>query len=1238
LCVIILSLLLPLKITEHQYFIPERIKSNQRRYCKVTKGASKCLKVTNHSFVVLYFLLLNLLSCTFSSIFLKRCTSYRQEASTKDQDSDEISIRRVKLKQKQFNGSLFGHMQNLLETDSPAHESSSRSISYTSTEFEEPNKSSTSVEKTKTNACHKRLTSLGSLINHNRNSQDTSSSDERDDSPSSELLSNSSTTQQYQAGSTPEQDTESGENSDEYISDATASEVEFLDALTAAIMDSEMETDSEVKDKKNPSMVSLESKKVSERKEDKRKNPSLLRSKSSSMRDDRDETDQILFKSVAGGEAAAATSDGNVSKSMHEIDPHYRTVSFDRVDSTMLSYGENEFNPVTTNANRGERTAKLEKDSFSHSLRHMAKQLLDLKHDLTEDEEEVDPQDLGENEELLFDSAGVQWSGIVGKGEYLIENVQNSSATEVSNDLIAKDLETIETEINSTVTYLGEDQVDLTSHENELPGVQNIEPIEIEQLNTSKEFGEEEVHISSDVRNDGEKRDELSIEGTVIKSITEDRISNCKIAERENLYLIKTEKKDSGEILHADETSAEENAEETDETLMDVMVADNLTKELHENEMNETQNLTLVDKEQELVETDEYLGFQAMQHGDKSYEISGHGTVTEWSIKEEVFYNNMQEPDNQNLSSEEREELCESEMHVCLHSLQNQKNKTEKLINDKVFDGDVPKPENLNSNEEKELYESEMYVGVGLDANTAETYELPVDGGEAADLSEAEDFDSGIAEFQNVNSMKNKEEFLENEMEISSDDTQNGKECYKMPTISTVDANLDTADVKPEILLQEQNARHGDQTQIAASEYSLDEERTLSDNSAEPWDSQVDDDLSVKALADCYDLLEEEMRYTGIEPVSLPPLIQDNILREALQTNNETFEEEDEEENKADDTGGELPVPRVVVDGGAAEDEPESSNPVPADPVTVLDTKIEDDVVTPVAWNSEVIPAPGDPATDLNIEILDEAVTSIACSEVIPDRVMITPPTLRIVPTYNTAPEGDIIPPLPPLPPLPPIQWRMGKPQMGPLPCLGPMAPQPHSRKMAPFPNFSKFGRPPRPKPSRVAARERKMHEVENELIGENCEMISDSKEPQNYFMSPSSEKDTSMKGFASAEENPTYDEKLLRYEEPQNCFMSPSLEKDTSMKGFASAEENPIYYEKLLRYEEVPDRELSVKEEPLSPGADKFEFEMEEEPRKNPPSVPTPPKYPLFQVTSHDNSMVCNIFFCYFTSSSTFL
>jgi hypothetical protein len=92
---------------------------------------------------------------------------------------------------------------------------------------------------------------------------------------------------------------------------------------------------------------------------------------------------------------------------------------------------------------------------------------------------------------------------------------------------------------------------------------------------------------------------------------------------------------------------------------------------------------------------------------------------------------------------------------------------------------------------------------------------------------------------------------------------------------------------------------------------------------------------------------------------------------------------------------------------------------------------------------------------------------------------------------------------------------------------------------------------------------------------------------------------------------------------------MSPSSEKDTSMKGFASAEENPTCDEKLLRCEQVPDRELSVKEEPLSRGTDKFECEMkDEEPRKKPPSVPTLPKYPLFQVTSHDNSMIWSIFF----------
>jgi hypothetical protein len=277
-----------------------------------------------------------------------------------------------------------------------------------------------------------------------------------------------------------------------------------------------------------------------------------------------------------------------------------------------------------------------------------------------------------------------------------------------------------------------------------------------------------------------------------------------------------------------------------------------------------------------------------------------------------------------------------------------------------------------------------------------------------------------------------------------------------MPTFSTVDKNLVTADAKPEILLQEQNAYHEDQTQIAASKNSLDEERTLSGNSAEPWDSHVDDGLSFEALADCYDLLEEKTRYTGIEPVPSQCLIQDNILREAIKSNRKPLEEEEGEDNEVDDRGRELPVLQVVVDGGAAEDESESVGPVPADPVRVLDTKIEDDVVTPVAWNSEVIPAPEDPVTDLKIEILDEAVTSIACNyEVIPDRVMISSPIPSIVPTYKTAPEGDI---KPPLPPLPPIQWRMGKSQMGPLPDLGSMAPLPHSRKLPTLPNFSKLG------------------------------------------------------------------------------------------------------------------------------------------------------------------------------------
>lgn len=1093
---------------------------------------------------------------------------------TKDQDMDELPIRHVKLKPKQFNGSLLGPMQNLLETDSPVHESFSRSIPYTSTELEKSSKSFTSDEKISTNAFHKQLKSLGSLINHNRNREDTSSSDEKDDSPSSELLSNSSTTQHYQTGSPPDQDTESDENSDEYISDATASEVEFLDALTTAIVDSEMETDSEVKDKNNPALVRIESKKFSSERKEERKDSTLLRSKNSFMRNDKDETEQVPTKSVAGTEAATAPfSDGDGGKSIHETESHYRTISFNKVVSKKVSDEEYEFNPATTNENGAKPKAKLEKDSFSHSLRHMAKQLLELKHELTEDEEEVDSQDPEENEdELLVDNAGVQESGIVEKDEYLVENVQTNNVTEVCNDLIAKDTETIQTEINSIATCLGEDQADLTSRENELHGLQNIESIKIEQLNTNKEFGDHEVHVSSDVMKDSEKADEISIDGTVTKNITMDRVSNYEMPEFENLHPTKMEELESGENLHVDETSVEENSEETDETLMDGMMADNLTRELHESEMAETQNLTLVDKEQDFVESEAYLGPCGMQHGEESYEIHGHGTVTKRSIKEEVFYNEM--PDNQNLSSE-GEELCESEM-------QHAKNETEKLINEEVFDGDVSETENTNSNE-KELYESEMYVG--LDGQTAETYELPVDGREIGKLIEAEDFDSGIAVFQIVNSIKNEEEFLENEMDVSSDDLQHGKEPYEIPTVSTIDENLDSEDALREISLQEQNVYHGDATQIPGSEYSLDEERTLSDNSAEPWDSHVDDGLSVKALGDRYELLEEEIQDTDIEPVSSRPLIKDNILREALLGSNEPLEEE-EDGDKVDDRGGELPVPQVV--GAAAEDE--SVNPVPEDPVTVLGTDIQDEAVTPVACNPEVISAPVDPVTDLETEILHEVVTTIACnSEIIPYRAIISPPIQSIAPTFNSVPgEGDIVPPLPPLPP---IQWRMGKPQMGPLPSLGPMAPPAHSSKFVPLPNFSKLGRPPRPKSSKVAAKERKLHEVENEQIGENCEMI-------------------------------------FNTEELQNCLMSPSLEKDTSTKGFASVENNPICNETIVRYEESPVRELSVKEEPLSSGDGNFEQEMkEEEPRKKPPTVPIPPKYPMFQVTSHDNSMVWTIF-----------
>ncbi|KAF3331825.1 Protein SCAR2 [Carex littledalei] len=1180
----------------------------------------------------------------------------RPEMGKTDEDLDEVPPRRAKLKPKQFNSSLLSHMQNLLEIDSPAHGSFSKSISYTSTELETPNGSFTSVEKISTTTFHKRLKSLGSLINHNRNRQDTSSSDEKDDPPSSELLSNSSTPQQYQTGSPPDQDTESGENSDEYISDATASEVEFLDALTATV-DSEMETDAEVNHKNNPSFVSEESKKFSSERKEERNNGDI--------------TEEVPKKTVVGNpDASAPISDGDFGKRRHETEPHYVTVSFKKVASKKVSYEENEFNPVTTNENGVKPTPKLQKDSFSLSLRHMAKQLLELKHDLTEDEEEdeVYSQDLEENEdELLFDRAGVRQSGTVEKGEYLIENVQSNNLiaedmetieTEINrivacfgedqadltshendlhglqnidsieteqsytskeinrnnhNNLIAEDMETIETEINRIVACFGEDQADLTSHENDLHGLQNIDSIETEQSYTSKEFGEHEVHISSDVTEDGEKQDEISIDGTVTRYKTKDRVSDNEISEAENVHSIKIEKLDSGEELHADETSVDlhnmENPKETYETVMDGLVAHNLMRELHKNEMAETQNLTLVEKEQELVDSGAYLGSHGMQHGEKTYEIPGHGTVTKRSIKEEVIFNDMS--DNQNLSSEEGEEFCESEMHVDSDSLRKVKKKTEKLINEEVSGSDGSEPESLNSNE-KELYESEMYAG--LDGKTVETYELPVNGTETRNLIQADDFDSGIAEFQIENSIKNREEFLQNEMDVSSDDMQHGKEPDEILTASTGDENLVLADPMPENLLQEQNTYHEDATEIQESEY-------LSDNQTEPWDSEVEVGLSVEALVDHYELLEEETRATEITTVSPRPLIKDNILLEALQSNNETSENKEEEEEAAAaaaeaESVNPISVDPVKVLGTEIEDgavTPVACNSevisVPVDPVTDLDNEIVDWEITPVACNSEVISVPVDPVTDLDNEIVDWEITPVACnsevitvpvdpvtyleteiqdevvtavecnSEVIPDRVMIFPPIQSIAPTSNATPEqGDIVPALPPLPPM---QWRMGKPPMGPLPSLGPMAPPPRSSQFCPLPNFSNLGRPPRPKSSRVAARERKLHEVENEQIKENFEMISNTKELHNRVI-------------------------------------SPSLEKDTSLKRFASIEKNPICNETILRCEEALVKELSLKEEPLSTGD-----EMEEEPRKKQPSVPIPPKYPLFQVTSHDNSML---------------
>ncbi|XP_078160287.1 uncharacterized protein LOC144555746 [Carex rostrata] len=1090
----------------------------------------------------------------------------RPEISTTDQDLDEIHLGRAKLKPKQFNGSLMGHMQNLLEIDSPAHGSFSGSISYTSTELKKPNGSFTSVEKISTNKFHKRLKSLGSLINSNRDGQDTSSSDEKDDSPSSELLSNSSTTQQYQMGSPPDQYTESGDNSDKYISDATASEVEFLDALTA-IVDSEMETDTEVKEKNNPSFVGEESRRFSSERKEERNNG--------------DKTEQVTKKPVAGiQDASAPISDGDFGKNMHETEPHYVAVYFKKVASKKVSYEENEFNRVPTNENGAKPTPKLQKDSFSLSLRHMAKQLLELKHELTEDEEEeVDSQDLEENEdELLFDRADVRQSGIVENGEHLIENVQ-------SNDLIGEDMETTETKINRIVACFGEDQADLTSHENELHGLQNIDSIETEQSFTRKEFGEHEVHISSDVTEDGEKQDEMSIDGTVTRYITKDRVSDNEISEAENRHSIKTEKVDSGEELHADETSVElnnmENAEETYETAMDSVAGHNLMRKLHKTEMAETQNLALVEKEQELVDSEAYLGSHVMQHGEKTYQ-------------EEVIFNDM--PDNQNLSPGEGEEFCESEMYLGSDRLQNVKKNAEELINEEVSGSDVSEPESLNPNE-KELYESEMYAG--LDGKTVETYELPVDGTETRNLIEVEeDFDSGIAEFQIENSIKNGEEFLENEMDVLSDDMQHGKEPDEIPTMGAVDENLVTADPMPENLLQEQDDFHGDETEIPESEYYLDEEGTLSDHQTEPWDLHVAVGLSVEALVDRYKLLEEEIRATEITTVLPRPLINDDILLEALQSNNEPSESEEEEEEALQSNNDDILLEAlqsnndpVTVLGTEIEDgavTPVACNSevisVPVDPVTDLDNEIVDWEITPVACNSEVITVPVDPVTDLETELQDEAVTAVECnSEVIPDRVMIFPPVQSIAPTSHAAPEqGDIVPALPPLPPM---QWRMGKPPMGPLPSLGPMAPPPPSSQFPPLPNFSNMGRPPRPKSSRVAAREKKLHEVENEQIKENFMMISDTKELHSRVM-------------------------------------LPSLEKDTSRKGFASVEKT-ICNETILRCEEALVKELPLKDEPLSTGDDKLEREMKEEPRKKAPSVPIPPKYPLFQVTSHDSSML---------------